>query len=231
MQVYLGEKELAARVKRADGRWDGSKKLWELPADKGRELGLGERVVQPTFGSSRRRMPCATVSISRHPADEGWCLDIDTEVSTSRHLGMILNSPTICQMERTMPDASPLLDQMSKWPASWQIDDGDLVKGQEIVTVFAEFVRYLADRGLKQRTIQRYCDNLWLLGGEIIGDVNICTDDRQKTAFELLDSAMDDEGGPLSRHLSTESEVKSFDATCRKLHKFLEDRREHLTNA
>lgn len=129
-----------------------------------------------------------------------------------------------------MTDVSHLLDQMSQWPASWQIDAGDLVKGQEIVTVFAEFIQYLADRGLKQRTIRRHCDNLWLLGGEIISDMNIYPDVRQKTAFELLDSAVDDEGGPLSKHLPTRSESSAFDATCRKMHGFLEDRKEHLTN-
>ena len=34
------------------------------------------------------------------------------------------------------------------------------------------FLLHLAESGLSKRTIQNHVDNMWLLGGEIIRDVN-----------------------------------------------------------
>jgi hypothetical protein len=36
-------------------------------------------------------------------------------------------------------------------------------------------------------------------------------------------AALDDEGGPLISHSSPEEQQRSFDSTCRKFHRFLED--------
>jgi hypothetical protein len=64
-------------------------------------------------------------------------------------------------------------------------------------------------------------DNLWLLGGEVIRDV--CENGHYDLPplTELRD-AVDSHGGPYCRHISSEREMNSFDATCRKLHAFLE---------
>jgi hypothetical protein len=48
VRVDWGERELAIRVKRAGGRWDKSRKLWEVPLEKVRTLGLESRVVTPS---------------------------------------------------------------------------------------------------------------------------------------------------------------------------------------
>ena len=45
---------------------------------------------------------------------------------------------------------------------------------------------------------------------------------RKLSPSEVIFHAVGDDGGPYSKHLTTESEQKSFDATCRKLHKFME---------
>ena len=42
-------------------------------------------------------------------------------------------------------------------------------------------------------------------------------------APKKLRQAVGLDGGPYCRYLDTEAEVKSFDSTCRKLHKYLEE--------
>ena len=73
---------------------------------------------------------------------------------------------------------------------------------------------------LEYTTNKHHVDNLWLLGGEIIRGIYSNPElnglnGRQLTQF------VDEEGGPVSRHLATDDEQRSFIATCRKLHRFL----------
>ena len=128
-------------------------------------------------------------------------------------------------MPRTMKSASKILESMSNWPESWAIDEGDNQKGAEIVADLKSFAESLVELGLAPTTIRRHVNNLWLLGGEIIRELNFDRDQREKTASELLEDSVDDEGGPYCRHLETEAEMKSFDATCKKLNAYLEERR------
>jgi hypothetical protein len=75
---------------------------------------------------------------------------------------------------------------------------------------------------LSPRTIQRHVDNLWALGGEIIRDLNEDPSLRRKSIEQLLHDRIDDEGGPLVYVLESEESLqRSFDSTCRKLHRFL----------
>ena len=82
------------------------------------------------------------------------------------------------------------------------------------------FVIHLISRGLKEMTIRNHMDNLWLLGGEIIRSVSM-SDEYDIPPVENLQRNVDEEGGPYCRHLHSEAQEKSYDATCRKLHKFL----------
>jgi hypothetical protein len=47
VRVQWGEKDLAIRVRQAGGRWDKTRRLWELPLKKAREMGLESRLVAP----------------------------------------------------------------------------------------------------------------------------------------------------------------------------------------
>ena len=124
-----------------------------------------------------------------------------------------------------MKSRSHILEALAEWPESWAIGEEDVQKGQEIVAELRGFAESLVELGLTPTTIRRHVNNLWLLGGEIIREVNFDPDEREKTALELLEASVDDEGGPYCRHLEGESEMKSFDATCKKLHKHLKERR------
>ena len=81
---------------------------------------------------------------------------------------------------------------------------------------------HLIARGLKDKTIRRHMDNLWLLGDEIVRAVSM-NDEYDIPPAENLRRSVDEEGGPYCHHLDSESEARSFDATCRKLHKFFEE--------
>jgi hypothetical protein len=71
-----------------------------------------------------------------------------------------------------------------------------------------------------RRLIRKHVDNLWLLSGEIIRDLNDDAALRKVTADRLLRDAVHADGGPLI-HNGEEETQRSFDSTCRKLHRFL----------
>jgi hypothetical protein len=41
-----------------------------------------------------------------------------------------------------------------------------------LLACFRPFIAHLASSNLSRKTIQKHVDNLWILGGEIIRDVN-----------------------------------------------------------
>ncbi len=98
----------------------------------------------------------------------------------------------------------------------------DLPPGEELVACFYLFIEHLASSELTGKTIRRHVDNLWLLGGEIIRDLHETPSLRRRPVLQVLQQAIDDdEGGPLIHGGTSEQEQRSFDATCRKLRRFL----------
>ncbi len=98
----------------------------------------------------------------------------------------------------------------------------DLPPGEKLVARFRPFLEALVASDLSPKTIQKHVDNLWVLGGEIIRDLNENPSLRRKNIEHILRDRIDEEGGPLV--YATESEEplqRSFDSTCRKLHRFL----------
>lgn len=98
----------------------------------------------------------------------------------------------------------------------------DVPPGEKLVACFRPFLKYLvASTGLSSKTIQKHVDNLWVLGGEIIRDLNDNPSLRKKTIEQVLFDVIDDDGGPLIYGVTSEQQQRSFDSTCRKLHRFL----------
>ena len=98
-------------------------------------------------------------------------------------------------------------------------EEKDLPPGRRLVEYFRSFApstRCL--RSLSAKTIRRHVVNMWLLGGEIIRDVNENSSPRKAPADKLVRDEF--EGGPLI-HNGSEDEQRSFDSTCRKFHRFL----------
>ena len=95
--------------------------------------------------------------------------------------------------------------------------------GQQIVECFKPFLRHLLGLNLSRKTLRKHRDNLWLLGGEIISDLHETPRLRKRPIDQVLLAALDDEDGPLISRAS-EDQQRSFDATCRKLYRFLKER-------
>ena len=109
---------------------------------------------------------------------------------------------------------------LSEWPERWMGVEEDLPPGRRLVECFMPFLLHLAGSGLSRRTIQRHVDNMWLLGGEIIRDLNEDPSLRKVAAEQLIRNVIHEDGGPLI-HNGWEDEQRSFDSTCRKFHRFL----------
>jgi hypothetical protein len=95
----------------------------------------------------------------------------------------------------------------------------DLPPGEPLIAIFRPFLEYLAASDLSPKTIQRHVDNTWALGGEFIRDLHSDSSLRKKPVERLL-LQMIEYGGPLLYH-GGEDEQRSFDSTCRKLRRFL----------
>jgi hypothetical protein len=99
-------------------------------------------------------------------------------------------------------------------------EEKDLPPGRKLVEYFMPFLLHLAGSGLSKRTIQNHVDNMWLLGGEIIRDVNEKPPLRKATAEKLVRAVIHEDGGPLIYN-GWEDEQRTFDSTCRKFYRFL----------
>jgi hypothetical protein len=117
-------------------------------------------------------------------------------------------------------DASAYCRDLDTWPRSWMGLEKDLPPGEQLVTCFRPFIEHLASSSLSPKTIRRHVDNLWLLGGEIIRDLNYDPSQRKVAVHKLLRDAIGTDGGPLIYNGSEEAQY-SLDSTCRKLHRFL----------
>ena len=96
----------------------------------------------------------------------------------------------------------------------------DLPPGEALVVCFRPFIEHLAASSLSPKTIRRHVDNLWLLGGEIVRDLNYTPALRKVPAEKLIRDVVGAYGGPLIYN-GSEEEQRSLDSTCRKLYRFL----------
>lgn len=97
----------------------------------------------------------------------------------------------------------------------------DVPYGRGLIKLFRPFIEEMIQSGLSQKTLKKHLDNLWLLGGEIIRDINT-NDEYDTPPIIKLNQSVGPTGGPYCRHLQSDGERVSFDRTCRKLWKHLE---------
>src|ERR1700684_2874264 len=117
-------------------------------------------------------------------------------------------------------DASAYCRDLDTWPRSWMGLEKDLPPGEQLGACFRPFIEHLASSSLSPKTIRRHVDNLWLLGGEIIRDLNYDTSQRKVAVHKLLRDAIGDGAAPRT-HTGSEASQYSLDSPCRKLHRFL----------
>lgn len=114
---------------------------------------------------------------------------------------------------------------LDEWPRSWMGFEKDIPAGERIVACFRFFVLHLDRLGLSRKTVRKHVDNLWVLGGELIRDLNETPSLRKRPIEDLLFQAVEDDG-LLPHHHSSEEQLRSFESTCRKLRRFLEQQQQ-----
>ena len=119
-----------------------------------------------------------------------------------------------------MKTPEDIYPDFTEWPMRWMGVKKDVKYGQGILQVMRPFIESLIASGLSVKTIKRHMDNLWVLGGEIIRDVNTYDEYDEISPLEKIQASVGPSGGPYCRHWVWESEKKSYDSTCRKFHTF-----------
>jgi hypothetical protein len=117
-------------------------------------------------------------------------------------------------------DPNVLLTLMDDWPKSWAGTADDIPIGEGLVALMRPFIIQLHTLHLSAKTIRRHLDNLWVIGGEIIREVNHQPKLSKKTPQNLLCEAVADGEASYVRDAS-ESEQRSLDTTARKLQSYL----------
>ena len=112
----------------------------------------------------------------------------------------------------------PDLDQ---WPGSWAYEARDIPPSLRMVECFKPFLRAMLALSLSRKTLRRHRDNIWVLGGEVISRLQMDSSMRRRPIEQVVRDLIGDDGGPLLSHGQSEGEQRSFDATCRKLFRFL----------
>ncbi|MCW2312072.1 hypothetical protein [Rhodoferax antarcticus] len=119
------------------------------------------------------------------------------------------------------PDLASYCPDLATWPRGWCGEERDVIAGEQIVAVFTPFLLDLLAQGLSRKTRNLHRDNLWLLGGEIIRDINETPKLRKRVVGELVREVVANDEGPLIHGGFSEQEQRSFDSTCKKLNRFL----------
>lgn len=124
-----------------------------------------------------------------------------------------------------MPAADRALAQLCpdlpSWPQRWRYQDADIAPGERLVECFTPFLVHLFGQKLSTKTLMRHRDHLWMLGGEIIQRLQDEPRLHKSPAQIIILEFIDPECGPLIWPRITQQQQDSFDATCRKLYKFL----------
>jgi hypothetical protein len=121
-------------------------------------------------------------------------------------------------------DYFPDIDQ---WPNDWMGTNEDLEIGRGLLALFTPFIQHLIDEGLAKKTIKNHGSHLSILGSEIIRRLDgLDEENRTLSPRELILHYVDDEGGLLLSFWSPNDKTElarhmAYDATCRKLLKFV----------
>ena len=122
--------------------------------------------------------------------------------------------------QRKPSDHKSLLAQLDQWPDSWAGVSEDRPIGTGLVAELRPFVTHLQQLNLSPKTVRSHVTNLWVIGGEIIRQVNDEPQLRKLKPRKLLLDAIDLGEAPLARGV-TEKQQSSLDATARRLLRYL----------
>ena len=115
-----------------------------------------------------------------------------------------------------------LRSHLSQWPQWWKVEDSDVELGRRLTASIEPFLLDLIQQGLADKTFARHRDHIEMLGGEVIRRRHDDPDLARRPINELLSHLVEEQGGPLIWPRITETAQRAFDATCRKLYRFLQ---------
>jgi hypothetical protein len=125
-----------------------------------------------------------------------------------------------------VPSAAAFADKylnIDHWPHQWRVEPRDLAPGQRMLDIFKPFLLHLLSLSQARKTLHRHRDHLGALGGEIIRQLHAEPALRRQPIERVLANSVEEDGGPLIYPRISEAQQRSFDATCRKLYRFLLD--------
>jgi hypothetical protein len=107
------------------------------------------------------------------------------------------------------------------WPHAWRVESQDLAPGQLMLDIFKIFLLHQLSLRRARKTLRLHRDHLFTLGGQLIRLLHENPSLRRRGIVRVLAESIDDDGGPIIYPPLTESEQRSFDATCKLLHRFM----------
>jgi hypothetical protein len=106
------------------------------------------------------------------------------------------------------------------WPIAWRVESHDLTRGKVMVDLFKLFLIDQLQLPRSRKTLRVHRDNLHALGGQMIRLWHENPHLRKRGIIRMLLEAIGDDGGPIVYPALTEANQRSFDSTCRLLHRF-----------
>lgn len=114
-----------------------------------------------------------------------------------------------------------LLEKARNWPNAWAGSSESLPQAEALLVTLVPFLESLVAAGLAPTTLHRHFGNIWLMGGELMRAAELDPTSHEMSSFDLLLTCIDEEGGPICKHVTSDQEQRSYDSTCRKLFKFM----------
>ena len=114
-----------------------------------------------------------------------------------------------------------LCPDLHNWPQLWCVEPADIAVAQRLLTLIQPFLLHLLAQNLATKTLRHHRDHLCMLGGEIIRRRYDDADLQRLPIDKILLRLLEEEGGPLIWPRVSEQHQNAFDATCRKLYRFL----------
>ena len=138
-----------------------------------------------------------------------------------RPQGVAGTRDSIADLEPVTDPLRTYCPDIDQWPRSWAYEPHDVPPGLRLVEYVTPFLRDLLAQPLSRTTLRRHRDNVWALGGEVIRRLQMDSNLRRMPIEQVGLNHIGDDGGPLLSHRQSEAEQRSFDATCRRLFRFL----------
>ncbi|HUW97376.1 MAG TPA: hypothetical protein VMV40_00845 [Acidiferrobacter sp.] len=111
---------------------------------------------------------------------------------------------------------------IDRWPESWAgFPDLDMPVGERIAAEMKPFLLALIAERRTKKTVKKYADYLWILGGEIIRRTRFEERDRRLSGRALLLKYVHERGGPLWNDARYVREHEAYNAACARLYRFL----------